>query len=82
MAFLDMVRPDSGAVRRVFLVTSARFVSFGAVTGTRLRLQATTPILHLSNVTHGQCKFAPKLYSNHGVQTGPPYSPQCAPFVP
>lgn len=37
VAFLDMVRPDSGAVRRVFLVTSARFVSFGAVTGTHLR---------------------------------------------
>ncbi|KAK9819560.1 hypothetical protein WJX81_003898 [Elliptochloris bilobata] len=32
-AFLAMVRPDSGAVRRLFLVTSARFVSFGAVTG-------------------------------------------------
>ena len=40
VAFLDMVRPDSGAARRVFLVTSARFVSFGAVTGMRLRLQS------------------------------------------
>jgi len=35
-AFLGQLRADSGWARRVFLATSARFVSFGAVTGARL----------------------------------------------
>ncbi len=32
-AFLSLAGPDSDRMRTAFLVTSARFVSFGAVTG-------------------------------------------------
>ena len=56
VAFLDMVRPNSGAVRRVLLVTSARFVSFGAVTGMRLRLQSIY-ILHLLSAARSHSDF-------------------------
>jgi hypothetical protein len=39
-AFLGQLRADSGWARRVFLATSARFVSFGAVTGAPRRSPA------------------------------------------
>lgn len=82
VAFLDMVRPDSGAARRVFLVTSARFVSFGAVTGTHLQLQSMKSMLHVSNGTRSHLGFCQQAEFGSRCADRPPCFPQNAPFVP
>ena len=81
VAFLDMVRPDSSTARRVFLVTSARFVSFGAVTGARPRLQCMTPTLHLFPVTYGLCKPFHQAKVVSQCADRPPYVPQSVPVM-